>query len=273
MLLTAFFFSLMNVFVNLSGDLPTIQKSFFRNIISAIFALSILLKTNQTIRMPKKGKGILILRSLFGTLGIICNFYAVDHLVLADATMLNKMSPFFAIIFSYLFLREKITFKQIMMVSVAFLGSLLIIKPSFNLEMIPYLIALIGGISAGAAYTCVRKLGSLKVTGPFVVFFFSAFSSILNLPFMLLNFQTMEIIQIIYLLLAGLCAAAAQFSITTAYFNAPAKEISIFDYSQIIFSALLGYILFNQTIDLYSLIGYLIIISMAFTMFKYNNSH
>jgi len=263
----------MNVFVNLSGDLPIIQKSFFRNIIAALFALIVLLRTHQPIRMPKNGKALLVLRSLLGTVGIICNFYAVDNLILSDATMLNKMSPFFVIIFSYLFLKEKITSTQIFMVVIAFIGSLFVIKPTFNIDMIPYLIALTGGMSAGAAYTCIRKLGTLKVTGPFVVFFFSAFSSMINLPIMVINFHPMTTQQITYLLLAGLCAAAAQFSITTAYYNAPAKEISIFDYSQIIFSAFLGYILFNQTIDIYSLIGYVIIISVAFTMFNYNKTH
>jgi len=269
----AFFFSLMNVFVNLSGDLPTIQKSFFRNIIAAFFALFILLRKKEKIVVQSDAWFYLILRSFFGTLGIICNFYAIDHLILADATMLNKMSPFFAILFSYLILKEKITKEQIFLVMIAFLGSLFIIKPSFNLDMLPSLIGLFGGICAGIAYTNVRKLGSLNVKGPFVVFFFSAFSSILNLPLMLINFHSMTNLQLLYLLLAGLSAAAAQFSLTTAYFNAPAKEISIFDYSQILFTGFLGFILFKQTIDNYSIIGYIIIISVAYIMFRYNKVH
>ena len=269
----AFFFSLMNVFVNLSGDLPTIQKSFFRNIIAAMFALIILLRKREKVVVKKNAWLYLILRSGFGTLGIICNFYAIDHLILADATMLNKMSPFFAILFSFLILREKITKEQIALVIVAFIGSLFIIKPAFNLDIIPSLIGLSGGICAGMAYTNVRKLGSLNVKGPFVVFFFSAFSSLINLPFMLNSYQSMTNMQLIYLLLAGLSAAGAQFSLTVAYFNAPAKEISIFDYSQIIFSAFLGFVLFKQTIDIYSAIGYVIIIGVAYIMFKYNQAH
>ena len=71
------------------------------------------------------------------------------------------------------------------------------------------------------------------------------------------NFSPMSIKQLIYLLFAGIFASLGQFAVTAAYANAPAKEISIFDYSKIIFSGILGYIVFNQKPDTYSLIGYL----------------
>ena len=73
------------------------------------------------------------------------------------------------------------------------------------------------------------------------------------------------------LLLAGLMAAFGQFSVTAAYFHAPAKEISVYDYSQIIFSAILGFLVFGQVPDVLSWIGYLIICMMAVLMFFYNN--
>ena len=62
-------------------------------------------------------------------------------------------------------------------------------------------------------------------------------------------------------------AAAAQFSITAAYFNAPAKEISVYDYSQVIFSAIIGMIVFGQMPDIFSIAGYIIICAMAVIMF------
>ena len=80
---------------------------------------------------------------------MLLNFYAVDHLVLADANMLNKLSPFFAIIFSVLLLREKPTAVQIGGVLTALLGSVLIIKPGF--EGAPFVPSLAGFISGAAA--------------------------------------------------------------------------------------------------------------------------
>ena len=78
--------------------------------------------------------------------------------------------------------------------------------------------------------------------------------------------------QIVYLLFAGLAASGGQFSITATYFHAPAKEISVYDYSQIIFSALLGFIVFGQIPDVYSWIGYITICTMAVLMFLYNKN-
>lgn len=264
----AFFFSLMNTFVRLAGDIPSIQKSFFRNLIAFIFAFVIMRKENVSIKPRKDALGGLMVRSVCGTVGILCNFYAVDHLVIADASMLNKLSPFFAIIFSLLFLKEKVSLMQWMLVIGAFAGSLLIIKPSFsNADMFPAIIGFIGGMGAGAAYTAVRKLSGMGVKGTYVVFFFSGFSCLVTLPSLIFDYHAMTLIQLLYLILAGCSAAAAQFSITAAYFNAPAKEISVYDYSQVIFSAIIGMIVFGQMPDIFSIAGYIIICAMAVIMF------
>lgn len=271
-IMSAFCFALMSFFVRMAGDLPSIQKSFFRNFVAAIFASVILIKNGVPFRCKKENLGYMLGRSICGTIGILCNFYAVDHLVLADASMLNKMSPFFAVIFSYFLLREKITVPQGLFVIGAFVGSLFVIKPTFsNMDLIPSLIGLCGGIGAGAAYTMVRKLGERGEKGPFIVFFFSTFSCVVTLPWLLFDYHPMSLAQIGILLLAGLSAAGGQFSITAAYCYAPAREISVYDYSQIIFSAGLGFFFFGQIPDLLSWIGYAVICLMAVAMFLYNN--
>lgn len=269
-IMAAFCFAMMSTFVRLSGDLPSIQKSFFRNLVALAFAVIILAKEKIGFSGDKKNLGLLVVRSACGTIGILCNFYAVDHLLLPDATMLNKMSPFFAIIFSYLFLKEKVNLVQICSVVGAFVGCLFIIKPTGNMETFPAVIGLIGGLGAGAAYTAVRRLGQRGEKGPFIVFFFSAFSCLVALPFVVLDYHQMTTMQLVYLLLAGLAAAGGQFSITAAYCYAPAKEISVYDYSQVIFSAITGFLLFGQVPDQYSVMGYLLICGMAIYMFLYN---
>lgn len=271
-ILSAFCFALMDMFVRMAGELPSIQKSFFRNFVAAVFACGILIKEKKSVSIGKESWGYLILRSVFGTLGILCNFYAVDHLALADASMLNKMSPFFAVVFSVLILREKVSIPQITMVLGAFVGSLFVIKPTVaNMDLVPSLMGLLGGIGAGAAYTMVRKLGSQGVKGPFIVFFFSMFSCVVTLPWLIFDYHPMTGGQIVILLLAGLAAAGGQFSITAAYCYAPAKEISVYDYSKIIFSTVLGFFVFGQIPDVFSWIGYGIICLMAVLMFLYNN--
>ena len=189
---SAFCFALMGMFVRLSGDLPAIQKSFFRNIVALVFSVAVLLKEHKKITVPKSAVKYLFLRAFFGTVGIVCNFYAIGKLVLADASILNKMSPFFAILGSLLILKEKTSPKKAIIVLAAFIGCLFVIKPTFrNAELIPSLIGLLGGFGAGIAYTMVRKLGQEKVEGSFIVFFFSAFSTLVFLPFMIAEYKPM----------------------------------------------------------------------------------
>ncbi|MGB0405287.1 MAG: EamA family transporter, partial [Fusobacterium sp.] len=224
-------------------------------------------------KIEPKALGTLIFRSSFGTLGILCNYYAVDHLLLSDATMLLQLSPFFAIVFSFLILKERVVTKQMLIVIFAFIGALFVIKPSFtSMSMIPSLAGVCGGMFAGLAYTYVRKLGGMGMAGPFIVFFFSAFSCLSILPFAIMSYVPMSTSQIIYLLFAGLFACGGQFTMTTAYYSAPAKDISVYNYSSIIFAAILGFTFLGQIPDIYSIIGYIIILLMAYTMFKFNQN-
>ncbi len=269
---SAFCFACMNLFVRLSGDLPSMQKCFFRNFVSFFFAAGVLIKNKQSFKWEKENLKYHIIRSLAGTIGILGNFYAIDHIPLADASILNKMSPFFVIIFSIILLKEKLTLFQGLAVFAAFIGCLFIIKPSFqNVQLIPYASGLLSGLGAGFAYTIVRILGQRGEKGSRIVFFFSAFSCLATLPALIFDFHPMEWWQLLMLLGAGLAATGGQFSITAAYFNAPAREISVYDYSQIIFATMLGFVFLGELPDIYSIIGYLIIISMAVLMFLYNN--
>ncbi|MBR5202251.1 MAG: DMT family transporter, partial [Clostridia bacterium] len=262
-IISAFFFALMGLFVKLSGDLPTIQKSFFRNFVAMIFAFFLITK-NKEWALPKgKNIGFLLIRAIAGTGGILCNFYALSNMNLADASMLNKLSPFFAVIFSFFFLKEKANLKQIIAVTMAFIGALFVMKPSFSFEAIPAFSGFLGGLGAGLAYACVRKLTQNGFKGSLIIFYFSAFSCIVTLPWLIFDFTPMSTTQWLYLILAGLSASGGQYFITTAYSKAPAKEISIYDYSQIIFTTLLSLIVFGDLPDALSFVGYTIIVAAA----------
>ncbi|MEE1242985.1 DMT family transporter [Frisingicoccus sp.] len=269
-LISAFSFALMNLFVQLAGDINPIQKSFFRNLISFLFAASILLK-DRDFSFQKRNLKYLILRSALGTIGILCNYYALGHLLLSDASMLNKLSPFVVLICSYIFLKEKMNGIQVFSIIVAFIGSLFIIRPGFSLtDMLPALVGLAGAIAAGGAYTTVRYLGLRGERGPFIVFFFSAFSCIAVLPYIILNFEPMTLKQLGMLLLAGLAASGGQFGVTYAYKYAPASDISIYDYTQVIFAAVLGFVVFGQVPDGMSIVGYVLICGVSVLMYLYN---
>ena len=264
-LLAAFFFSTMSVFVRLAGDVPTMQKAFFRNIVAAVVAVIILLRSGKEISLPKKSLPALLMRSIFGTVGILANFWAVDNLGIADANMLNKLSPFFAILMSIFILGEKPNRIEWISVVLAFIGAAFVAKPSSGIISLPAVIGILGGFAAGTAYTYVRRAGLQGVRGPIVVAFFSIFSTLVLLPNLLMNFTPMSAGQFIFLILAGCSAAGGQLSITAAYQHAPARDISVFDYSQVVYAAVFGLLLFGEIPDVWSIIGYVIIIGTAFS--------
>lgn len=274
-IMSAFFFALMSVFVRLSGDIPSMQKAFFRNAVAVVVALVIMLKNHIPFRPAEKKHWIpLMARACFGTVGLVSNFYAVDHLNISDANMLNKMAPFFAIIMSVFLLKEKLTVVQGVGVVVAFLGSLLIIKPNpGNMALVPSLVGLLGGFGAGVAYSVVRYMSKRGVNSSLIVFVFSTFSCLVCLPFFIAIHAPMTGVQLLCLVCAGVCGCCGQFAITSAYKFAPAREISVYDYSQVIFSALMGWAVFSQIPDVYSLLGYVVICGTGVVMFLYQRKH
>ena len=272
-IMAGLFFALMTFFVRMAGNLPTMQKAFFRNAVAAVAALFLLARSEEGFKIKKSSWRDLFLRSFFGTMGLICNFYAVDRLAIADANILNKLSPFFAIIMSYFILKEKANKTEWLCVVVAFIGALFVVKPSMDMQFVNAMIGMLGGFGAGVAYTFVRKLGKAGERGPVIVMCFSVFSCIVTTPFLIIGAKPMSLYQIVMLLLAGAAATGGQLSITKAYTKAPAKEISVFDYSQVVFAAALGLVFLGQIPDLMSIIGYVIIIGSAVFKWNYNLQH
>lgn len=268
-IIAGFGFALMSLFVKLSGNLPSIQKGFFRNIIAVFISSIPLIKHWRVINIPRNNTGwlVLISRSVFGTIGLVLNFYAISHISLADSSIIQKLSPFIIIILSYIFFKEEMTRLQVFSIIIAFIGITLIIKPSGNnIISMGALAALLGALCAGIAYTCVRYLGTHNISGEFIIFFFSSLSSLMLLPYLILDYRTMTYYQLSMLLLAGISATIGQYGVTFAYKFAAAKNISVFDYSQVLFSGIFGYMFFGEFPDFQSLIGYIIVISVGIVL-------
>lgn len=268
-LMAAFFFSLMTLFIRLAGDVPTFQKAFFRNAFAAVLAIILLARSDDKFKIKKGSLPSLFFRASFGVCGIITNFWAIDHLVLSDANILNKMSPFFAIIISVWILKEIPSRFEWGCVVFAFIGAAFVVHPTAGLASFPALVGMFSGLCAGTAYVFVRKLGIHGERGPVIVCFFSVFSTMVLAPLMITSYTPMTPKQWLFLILCGLSATGGQLGITAAYTHAPAKEISVFDYSQVIFAAIWGLLIFGELPDFYSIIGYIIIIITAVVKWYY----
>lgn len=267
-LLSALFFALMATTVKSLDNIPLAEKIFFRNILGFFVALIVIKRKKKSIR--GSNLKLLLLRSFLGLSGVACYFYALSRIQLADAVILNKMSPFFVIVLSAIFLGEKIKKVQIISLLLAVIGAVFVIKPEFSSNIIPSIIALSSAIFAGAAYTTIRHLRHTD-SAETIVLYFTFISTITMIPFMAMGqFVIPSPSEALGLLILGIFATSAQFLMTNAYRFAPAGELSIYTYTNIVFSTLLGLIIWSEIPDYLSISGAILIIGAGFINYRFN---
>ncbi len=260
-ILSSLSFAMMSVMVKLTGDnVPIMQKAFFRNLVVTIVVLTIFILKKEKSRVEKKNIPVLITRALAGTLGIIFYYYSIDKLPLGDASLLNKLSPFFLIILSLVILKEKVNIFQVMAIIFAFIGASLVIGPAFKGDVFPYFIGVFGALFAAIAYLCVRILGNRGVPSKVTVITFSAASTLILSIYVMFNFTPMSLRETLFLLGAGVFAMFGQITLTNAYAIAKARDVTVFNYTQIIFAGILGIIFFSDIPLIWSILGYIVII-------------
>ena len=268
-LISAFGFATMSMLVKLSGDLPVMQKSFFRNFIAALVALVTIKKAGTSLAVKRENVGGMLARSIFGTVGMVCNYYSVQYMILPDSTILAKLSPFFTILYSWFLLREKVNRRQWAAIFISFFGCVLVIQPSFSSgQVFPALIAILGGVTAGIAYAYVRFLTQRGEDKAVIIFYFSTFSCLVSVPFMIVGFAPMTLFQTLALIGAGIAAAIGPFGMTNAYARAPGRFLGPFEYSQLLFSAIYSFFIFSEIPTAIGLVGYAIILVVSIWMLK-----
>ncbi len=270
MLVSALAFAIMGAMVKLANQVPVIEKVFFRNLITFLLMLVIIIKQRENPFKQGQASKFLIIRSLAGLMGVILYFYAISNMPLADSTMLNKLSPFFVILFAGIFLKEGFNLRKVIVIIVAFVGALLIIKPQFDMSIFPAIAGLLSAVFAGLAYTIVRFLKG-KAASSMIVFYFSTISVLGTFPIVFRNFIMPSTISLLILISIGIFAGIGQISLTKAYHLAPASEISIYNYASILFATILGLFIGDSFPDILSIIGGIIIFLTAFYNYKLMN--
>jgi drug/metabolite transporter (DMT)-like permease len=271
MLISGLAFAFMSLAVRLSGDLPVAEKVFSRNFVSMFVAIYMVFSSKTKIRLWGKmeNQKFLLSRSLLGLLGVALFFYAIDHITLTDANILSRLHPVFVTIFSCFFLKERISKMQVPSLIMVFIFAIMVIKPRFDLSIIPGLSAVGTAVCAGATYTIVRFLKGREEPAT-IVFYFSFVSVVVMLPFLIADFVMPTASQLFWLLGIGVFASFGQFGLTLAYKYAKAAEVSVYSYSTIIFAAILGFIFAGELPDVLSIIGGIGIIGTATLLFTYN---
>lgn len=255
MLMSAASFSLMQIFVaSTSATIPLFEQLFFRNLVATFVAFMALRNKKVKLFGKKENQVKLFLRASFGYLGMITTFYASGNGNQGDVSTILKMSPFVVTVLAFLFLKEKITKYQIIGLLVAFLGAAFVANPEFNSDIVPILVAMVAAVFSGMAYTMIGALKGKEVP-EVIIFYFSFFSTVVTLPLMAMNCVMPTLLEVVLLVCIGIFAALGQIALTHSYALAKASEISIYNYSGIIFSMIFGYIFLGKTVQWNSIVG------------------
>ncbi len=262
----ALFLSLVPVFVKIippDSGVTTGQKLFARGLFSALLTGSILAAGNR--RMLPGNRLVVCIRSVFGIAGMFAYFKAVEGLPVPEAVTINKLSPFFVLLFSRIFLGERFGRLHVLATATAFAGVVVILRPGVTPVGLPAILALLSAVFAGAAYTTLRELR--KSDGPLViVFWFSAAMALFFLP-AALSGPVPGPDSLLPLLGIGISGATGQLLMTLAYRFAPGGEVAVYGYLTVVFAMVWQVLLFHSSPEPPLLIGSVMVMTGGWLIF------
>ncbi|EGR0038913.1 DMT family transporter [Vibrio vulnificus] len=268
MILSALGFALMSAsvkYVSVHG-IPLFEIVAARALVSLI--ISYLDVKRKGISVWGNNKRWLFARGAVGTLALMCVYYAVTALPLAEATILQYVHPVFTALLAVLFLKERVQPATLVCITLCLLGVFTMVYPSFNasgvgeLPMLSVGIALLGAFGSSIAYVIVRKLSRTEDSSV-IIFYFPLVALPVSAMLIGDDFVVPDITLILILILVGIFTQVGQFGLTKAMQTQTAGNASAYSYVQIVFSALLGVVLFNEVPSIWTLLGGSLIVTGA----------
>ncbi len=264
-------FSLMSVCVKaIGGRIPVSELVFARATISLIMTRLLLFKNN--INPWGSQKKLLLFRGFLGTVALFCIFKALIILPIATATIIQYIYPTFTVICAYFILKEYIFKRIILSIIIGWIGIFLVTQPEWvsnnNIKetVIAISIALLGALMTSLAYICVRKL-STREHPLVIIYYFPLVSIPLSIPFLINNFILPTGSEWIWILGIGLFTQIGQLCITEGLRLIPAGQATSLNYSQVIFSSIWGFLIFQESItSTIYLGGFCVLISTIISM-------
>lgn len=262
-------FAVMGVFVKLTaGRLPSQEVVLARALIA--LALSWGLLTRAGLSPWGGNRRLLLLRGLFGFAGLSCVFYAVTHLPLAEATVLQYLHPVFTAVLARAALGERVGAGIVLSIALSLMGVVLVAQPGIAvpgtapaLDPFAVGVAVAGAFFSACAYVVVRRLSSQE--HPLViVFYFPLVTVPATLPTLAGSAVWPEGADWGFLLGVGLFAQIGQVWLTRGMALEPAARATALSYLQVVFAAALGALVFAEVPGLPTAAGSALILCGAF---------
>ncbi len=267
---SAFTFSIMNVFVKAASEtIPVSQIVFFRSVIGAL--LIFLLMKRGGVPFSRKGIPMLVLRGALGALYLLAYFFTIAHIPLGDASILAHLSPFFAILLSTYFLKERITKAMLLVFPFFILGAMFLINPfSYESYTVYALVGVLSAFLAACAATSIRYLSKTHHKYE-IVFYFLAAGTIVSVPLMWNEFVVPTLTGWFYLTCIGVVSLVGQLVLTSAFTHENIIVVEVVRYIGIFFNVFWGFIFWGEVLSAYSIIGGMIIIGASIVLSRHKS--
>lgn len=260
MLLSALGFSLMAVCVKAVSryDIPVLEIVAARALVSMV--ISYLDVKRKRISLWGNHKPLLIARGAVGAVALICVYYAVTTLPLAEATILQYLHPIFTALLAFLFLKEAVQRSTLICILLSIIGLVIMVKPDLlfgtvsELPLISVLAALAGALGSAIAYVIVRRLSQTEDSSV-IIFYFPMIALPFSIALLGDNFVMPGTEALLLLLLVGIFTQVGQVGLTKAMQHDDASKATAYSYVQVIFALLLGWVFFSEIPTLWTMIG------------------
>ena len=256
MFFATIFFMVVKIFVKMLPHIPPMEIVFFRCVISFLITYYLLKRKGHNILGTNRS--LLMMRGIFGTIGLYCYFVILQEIPLATASTLIYFTPLFTSLVGVFLLREKMSIIQWILLLIAFFGIILIQGFDSRVNIFYLLIGLGGSLCAAFAYSIIRYLRDkehslvLMIYFPMIAFPIGGLISIFN-------WVQPNLIDLSLLILIGVFTQFAQYFMTKAFQSEKVSKVSIVSYSELVFVLLIGNIFFDEKFEFLVYLGMILV--------------
>ena len=256
MFFATIFFMVVKIFVKMLPHIPPMEIVFFRCLISFLITYYLLKRKGHNILGTNRS--LLMMRGIFGTIGLYCYFVILQEIPLATASTLIYFTPLFTSLVGVFLLREKMSTIQWILLLIAFFGIILIQGFDSRVNIFYLLIGLGGSLCAAFAYSIIRYLRDkehslvLMIYFPMIAFPIGGLISIFN-------WVQPNLIDLFLLILIGVFTQFAQYFMTKAFQSEKVSKVSIVSYSELVFVLLIGNIFFDEKFEFLVYLGMILV--------------
>jgi drug/metabolite transporter (DMT)-like permease len=246
---------------HLGNELPAMEILFFRSAIGFLFVLPLFAR-NPLEPFRTKRPGMHLLRGAVGAVGNACFFWTITHMLLADAMALQFSRPLFMIPLAVFLLGETVGLRRTAVAAVGFAGIMLYARPFTGGFEPDAFVGALGALAGGLVVICIKRLATTEPTRV-IMFYYALWNALFALIPAALFWVTPTLPQLALLTVVGILGIGGQSLITHGLTMGEATVLVPLDYSRIIYSAALGYLLFNEIPGPWSFAGMALIVACS----------